>query len=88
MNSGQRRTLEALFADPIPVDIKWSAAMSLLVALGAEIKQTGGSMTILKLNGRRAVIHKPHPRDEMGRGRAKHIRIFLENAGINLGDLD
>lgn len=88
MNSGQRKTLEALFTDPVPVDIKWKSAISLLDALGAEIEGSGGSMTKIKLNGVRTVIHRPHPRDEMGRGRAKHIRTFLENAGVNPDDLD
>ncbi len=36
MNSAQRKTLEAIFADPVNGNLPWRRIESLLLALGAE----------------------------------------------------
>jgi hypothetical protein len=43
MNAKHRRTLEAIFARPVPSDIRWAAIEALLVALGAERSEGRGS---------------------------------------------
>ena len=83
MNKGQRKTLDALFRRPAPANLKWDKVISLFEALGAEVIPMGGSMVAVKIGNRRAVFHRPHPEKEIGQGRAKHIRRFLENAGIS-----
>lgn len=32
-----QRTLESIFSNPVPTDLEWSEAVSLLEALGAEV---------------------------------------------------
>jgi hypothetical protein len=43
MNSKQRRSLEAIFADPVPASLEWDAIESLLVAVGCAVIKGSGS---------------------------------------------
>ena len=83
MNNKQRRTLNAVFTDPIQPNIKWLDIESLLRALGAEIKEGKGSRIRVFLNGRRWGTHRPHPENTAGRNRIEDVRDFLINAGVN-----
>ena len=38
MNAKQRKTLQAIFSDPVSGSIKWRDVESMLLALGAEIR--------------------------------------------------
>jgi hypothetical protein len=51
MNATHRKTLAAIFADPVKSDLRWKAVESLLVALGAKIKEGRGSRIVVELNG-------------------------------------
>ena len=82
MNNKQRRTLGAVFADPVQPTIKWSDIESLLGALGAEINQGKGSRIRVSLNETRRVFHRPHPENTAGKGRIRDVRNFLINAGV------
>ncbi|MDR1105924.1 MAG: type II toxin-antitoxin system HicA family toxin [Treponema sp.] len=82
MNSKQRKTFELIFKEPIPPGIAWSDIESLLSALGAELSEGSGSRLRVKLNGVRAVFHRPHPQRTTDKGAVGSVRRFLENAGI------
>jgi hypothetical protein len=82
VNNRQRRTLEALFKDPVSSSISWSDIESLLRACGAEISEGSGSRVRLALNGVRAVFHRPHPQPETDKGAVKSMRRFLTEAGV------
>lgn len=82
MNRRQWRTLEAVFADPIPADVAWREVESLLVALGADISEGQGSRVRVALNGVRAVFHRPHPQKDVDRGAVRSLRRFLTEAGV------
>ena len=82
MNSKQRKTLNAIFIDPILSSVKWSDIESLLKALGAEISEGNGSRVRIALNGVRAVFHRPHPEPTTDKGALKSVRRFLTQAGI------
>jgi hypothetical protein len=82
MNTKQRRTLQRIFARPLPTELPWDDIESLLRALGAEIRQGSGSRIRIELNGVRTVMHLPHPRPTAGRGRIEAIRDFLASAGV------
>jgi HicA-like toxin of HicAB toxin-antitoxin system len=77
-----RRTLEAIFENPVRADIRWKDIESLLVACGAEITEGRGSRVRVALGGIRAVFHRPHPRKETDRGALVSMRRFLTEAGI------
>lgn len=81
VNNKQKQTLEKIFQKPIPSDIDWSSVESLLRALGAEITQGNGSRIRVKLNGERAVFHRPHPDGKSDKGAVASLAIFLEQAG-------
>lgn len=82
MNTKQRKTLSAIFADPVDGAIEWRRIESLLVALGCEVVEGSGSRITFILNGQRADFQRPHPGKEALRYRVKDVRLFLQRAGI------
>jgi hypothetical protein len=86
LSARHRRTLEAIFRDPAPANIRWAAIESLLVAAGAEVTERRGSAISVYLNGEAAAFHRPHPRREAGRGLVRDVRELLVRAGITYGE--
>ncbi len=82
MTSKHRKTLQAIFAEPVRANILWSEVENLLAAYGAEISEGRGSRVRIALNGVRAVFHRPHPRKETDRGAVVSMRRFLTEAGV------
>ena len=82
MTGRHRRTLEAIFADPVRANISWSDIEALFVTAGAVISEGRGSRVRISLNGIDAVFHRPHPRRETDRGAVRSVRRFLREAGI------
>jgi HicA toxin of bacterial toxin-antitoxin, len=84
--SNQERTLKVLFSDPVRANIGWHDVESLLIALGAELTEGRGSRLRVALNGIRAVFHRPHPGNEVGKPTVRSLRGFLSEAGIRPTD--
>ena len=82
MNSKHKKTLELVYKNPIQADILWSDIEGLFAALGSEISEGSGSRVRVKLNGARAVFHRPHPQRTTDKGAVNSVRKFLENAGV------
>jgi hypothetical protein len=82
MNSKQQKTLELLYREPIQANILWADIEGLFAALGAELSEGSGSRVRVKLNGVRAVFHRPHPQKTTDKGAIVSVRRFLENAGV------
>lgn len=82
MNNKHRKTLLAIFNDPINGNIEWRRIESLLIALGCEKVEGSGSQVTFILYGERADFHRPHPQKEALRYRIKDVRLFLKRAGI------
>ena len=82
MNSKHKKTLELVFKSPIQANILWADVEGLLAALGAELSEGSGSRLRIKLNGVRAVFHRPHPQKTTDKGAINSVRRFLENAGV------
>lgn len=82
LNGKHRRTLKAIYTNPVRSDIVWTDVESLFVALGAIVREGRGSRVRVALNGVKAVFHEPHPEKEIGKGAVKSVREFLENAGV------
>jgi hypothetical protein len=74
--------LEAIYARPVPPDLRWAEIESLLIALGAERYEGRGSRVRFSLAGSEAVFHRPHPRPETDKGAVAAVRRFLESAGV------
>ncbi len=82
MNTKQRKTLAAIFADPVTGNTEWRRIESLLVALGCEVVEGSGSRVTFILRGERVDFHRPHPGKEALRYRVKDIRLFLQRVGV------
>jgi len=82
VNSKQRKTLEAVWSEPVNGNIEWSRIESLLVTLGCKIIEGAGSSVTFEWQGRRATFHRPHPGKEALRYRVKAAREFLLNMEI------
>jgi hypothetical protein len=82
MNSRHRKTLQDIFVNPVSPAIPWRDIESLLIALGAIVNDGAGSRVNILLNGRVAVLHRPHPQKETDKGAVKSVRRFLTEAGI------
>lgn len=82
MTARHRRTLRAIFENPVRANIPWVDIESLLHACGADISEGRGSRVRIALQGVRAVFHRPHPQKETDRGAVMSMRRFLTEAGI------
>ena len=82
MNSKQRRTLTALFKEPISGAIDWSDIESLLIAVGCKVIEGNGSRVRFAFNGHIASFHRPHPAKEAKRYQVKDTRDFLSQIGV------
>lgn len=82
MNAKYEKTLERIFQNPVPANIKWRDIETMLVSIGAEIEERAGSRVVVKLNGEAQVFHRPHPNPDTNKGAVKALRLFLKNAGI------
>ena len=83
MNAKQRKTLELIFRDPVPSDIRWTDIETLFKGFGGIIEEREGSRICVKLNGVKLVFHRPHPKKITDKGAVKSVRKFLRDAGIN-----
>jgi hypothetical protein len=82
MNSKHRKTLEAIFSEPVPKSMEWSRIESLFIALEAEIIEGNGSRVRFVLNEVVASFHRPHPSKEAKPYQVRDARYFLEQAGV------
>ena len=82
MSSKHKKTMDMVFKNPIQSSIPWVDIESLFRALGAEISEGSGSRVRVKLNGVRAVFHRPHPQRTTDKGAVNSVRTFLRNAGV------
>ena len=82
MNRKHKRTLEAIFKEPVQSGVHWKDIEALLKSLGGQISEGSGSRVRIALNGVRAVFHRPHPRKETDKGALCGVRRFLITAGI------
>lgn len=83
MNSKQRKTLKAIFSDPIRKNIPWSDVVSLIKGLGGKVIQGSGSRVRFDLNGIALNIHSPHPGNELKRYQVQAVQEFLIKGGIS-----
>ena len=85
LNGRQRKTLDALFAEPLNGNIEWSRIESLFRALDCKVVSGNGSSITVEKCGARAHFHRPHPGKEALRYRVKDAREFLRRIGAAPG---
>ena len=82
MNSKHRKTLAAVFTDPVSGIIEWVAVESLLLGTGARLIEGRGSRVRFEKDGEVATFHRPHPAKEAKRYQLRDARDFLERIGV------
>lgn len=82
MRAKHRRTLEAVFAEPVRANVLWDDVEALFEACGATIEEGKGSRVRVLLNDRVAVFHRPHPQKETDKGALRSVRRFLTETGV------
>jgi hypothetical protein len=82
MKAAHRLTLDKIFANPVSASIKWRDVEALLVALGAEVSEGGGSRVRFTIADQTLFLHRPHPSPDTKRWAIRDIREFLTNVGI------
>ena len=82
MNSKHRKTLAAVFADPVSGTIEWAAIEALLVAVGARTIEGSGSRVRFEKDGEVGTFHRPHPAKEAKRYQVRDARDFLLRIGV------
>jgi len=82
MNSTHRKTLAAVFADPVSGTLEWRRIESLLVAIGCNVIEGNGSRVRFEKDGLIAAFHRPHPAKEAKPYQVKDARQFLEHLGV------
>lgn len=82
MNSKHRKTLAAVFTDPVSGAIEWAAVESLLLAAGARLIEGRGSRVRFEKDGEVATHPRPHPAKEAKRYQVRDARDFLERIGV------
>lgn len=82
MNSRQRKTLGAVFADPVSGSIAWSAIESLLIAAGCVVVEGSGSRVRFVKDGAIETFHRPHPAKEAKKYQVSAARAYLMRLGV------
>ena len=82
MNSKQKKTLAAVFKDPVPGTLEWADIEALLVAVGCRILEGSGSRVRFEKDGELESFHRPHPAKEAKRYQVRAARAFLIRLGI------
>ena len=82
MNGKQRKTLEAIFRDPVSGTLEWAAIESLLLAVGCDLVEGSGSRVRSVFKARVASFHRPHPEKEAKRYQVRDARQFLTEIGV------
>ena len=82
MRNRHRRTLVAIFRDPVSGTIAWDDVEKLLLHHGADIREGSGSRISVELNGVMADFHRPHPRKEAKQYQIREVRALLTQTGI------
>jgi len=77
-----RKTLSAVFTDPVPGTIEWASGEGLLFAAGARSIEGRGSRLRFEKDGEVVTFHHPHPAKEAKRYQMRDARDFLERIGV------
>ena len=82
MNNRHRKTLAAVFKDPVSGSIEWADIEKLFVAAGARTIEGRGSRVRFEAGGEVVTFHRPHPAKEAKRYQVRDAREFLERIGV------
>lgn len=82
MNNRHRKTLDAVFRDPVASSIAWEDIEALLIACGARVLEGRGSRVRFEKDGVIGYFHRPHPAKQAKRYQVQDAREYLLKIGI------
>lgn len=82
MNAAHRKTLSAIYADPVSAALEWRKIEALLVAVGCCVIEGNGSRVRFEKDALIATFHRPHPAKEAKPYQVRDARKYLENLGV------
>ncbi len=82
MKAKHRKTLAAVFHDPVSGAIEWAAVEGLPIAAGARVIEGRGSRVRFEKDGDVETFHRPHSTKEAKRYQVRAARAFLERIGV------
>lgn len=82
MNATHRKTLAAVFADPVSRSIEWRRVEALLIAIGCQLIEGSGSRVRFEKSGVVATFHRLHPAKEAKPYQVRDAREFLISVGV------
>lgn len=82
MDNKHRKTLAAIFKDPISGTLEWSTVEALFLALGCQVIEGSGSPVRFVRQSIVASFHRPHPAKEAKRYQVRDAREYLKTLGV------
>lgn len=82
MNAAHRKTLIAIFTDPVSKSLEWRRIEALLVTIGCQVIEGNGSRVRFEKDGTIGTFHSPHPAKEAKPYQVRDARQFLETIGV------
>ena len=82
MNAKHRKTLIAIYKDPVSKKLEWKAIEALFIAAGVEVIEGRGSRVRFHKEGEVGTFHRPHPNKEAKPYQVKDARDFLTRIGV------
>lgn len=82
MNNKHRKTVEAIYIDPVRAGILWADIEGAFLAYGGAIREGRGSRVWFIWENQVAVFHRPHPQTETDKGAVKSVRRYFANIGL------
>ena len=82
MKGKHRKTLVAIFTDPVNGNMEWNKIETCFIALGCRAIEGSGSSVTFEKDGIRSYFHRPHPEKSALRYRIKDAREFLKKLGV------
>ena len=82
MKAKHKKTIGAIFSDPVNGHIEWRKIEALFIALDCRVIEGSGSSVTFERDGIRSYFHRPHPAKAALKYRVKDARKFLELLGV------
>ena len=82
VNRHHRKTLAAVFDEPVSGNIEWRRIEALFKAAGCETIEGSGSRITIVHKGQKAAFHRPHPGKDALRYQIRAARDFLKLIGV------
>jgi hypothetical protein len=83
MNKKMQKTLFLVFEKPTRSDVRYEDLKSLLIAVGARIREGRGSRVRFEYSAYSVHIHKPHSQKILPKYIVELARDFLIEIGVN-----